>query len=82
MKMDTMDCTNGNQNFSVSEQVIFDNLTWLTTKEAAEYLRKTVNALHLLVYRRQLKARKFRNRLYFKRSELNYLIETSQIKGG
>ncbi len=61
---------------------IFENLTWLTTKETAFYLRKTVNAIHILVNRRKLKARKFGNRLYFKKSELNFLIETSFLKGG
>ncbi len=62
--------------------LFFDNLIWLTTKEAAVYLRKSVNAIHLLVSRGQLKARKFGNRLYFKKQELDYLIETSTHNGG
>jgi excisionase family DNA binding protein len=62
--------------------LLFDNLIWLTTKEAAVYLRKSVNAIHLLVSRGQLKARKFGNRLYFKKLELDYLIETSSQNGG
>ncbi|HLE12845.1 MAG: hypothetical protein A2504_00420 [Bdellovibrionales bacterium RIFOXYD12_FULL_39_22] len=61
---------------------LFNNLIWLTTKEASVYLRKSVNAIHTLVSRRKLRARKFTNRLYFKRDELDYLIETSQLKGG
>ncbi len=61
---------------------LFYNLIWLTTKEAAVYLRKSVNSIHTLVSRGQLRARKFSNRLYFKREELDYLIETSQFKGG
>lgn len=60
----------------------FENLIWLTTKEAAVYLRKSVNAVHTLVSRRKLRARKFSNRLYFKKDELDYLIETSHLKGG
>lgn len=62
--------------------MFFNNLVWLTTKEAALYLRKSVNSIHLLVSRRQLRARKFRNRLYFKKVELEHLIETSKFTGG
>ena len=62
--------------------LLFNNLIWLSSKEAALFLRKTVGAVHTLVSRGQLRARKFRNRLYFKKSELSYLIETSQFRGG
>lgn len=65
-----------------SSEMFFNNLIWLTTKEASVYLRKSVNALHILVSRGHIKARKFRNRLYFNRKELAYLIETSQFCGG
>jgi len=66
----------------ISPLMLFNNLIWLTTKEASVYLRRSVNAIHTLVSRGHLRARKFRNRLYFKREELDYLIETSQLKGG
>lgn len=66
----------------IEQNLLFNNLIWLTTKEAAVYLRRSVNAIHTLVSRRQIRARKFRNRLYFKRDELDYLIETSQFRGG
>ena len=62
---------------SSREGMIFDNLVWLTTKETAIYLRKSVNAIHLLVSRKQIKARKFRNRLYFNKIELEKLINNS-----
>lgn len=62
--------------------LLFENLIWLTTKEAALYLRRSVNSIHTLVSRRQLRARKFSNRLYFKKEELDYLIETSKHSGG
>ena len=65
-----------------SSETLFNNLIWLTTKEASVYLRKSVNALHTLVSRGHIKARKFRNRLYFNKNELAYLIETSQFRGG
>lgn len=64
-----------------STDLFFDNLIWLTTKEAALYLRKSVGALHTAVYRGHIRARKFRRRLYFNKDELSRLIETSQLKG-
>jgi excisionase family DNA binding protein len=62
--------------------LIFNNLKWMTTNEAAAYLRKSTNALRTAVCRGHIKARKFRRRLYFKRSELDRLIETSSVIGG
>jgi hypothetical protein len=67
---------------SDKSELLFNNLIWLTTKEASVYLRKSVNALHTLVSRRHIRARKFRNRLYFNKKEFSYLIETSQFRGG
>ncbi len=55
----------------------FDRLTWLDSKEAAEYLRKTANALRIMVYRGYIKPRRFRRRLYFRRLELDRLLESS-----
>ncbi len=70
------------QSAGINSGVFFDNLIWLTTKETASYLRKTENAIHILVSRGAIRARKFRNRLYFKKDELDHLIETSQFVGG
>jgi excisionase family DNA binding protein len=56
---------------------LFNNLKWMTTNEAATYLRKSVNAIRTAVCRGHIRPRKFRRRLYFKRSELDRLIETS-----
>ena len=81
-KENKKDYTYGVMGRSKSPALLFENLIWLTTKEAALYLRRSVNSIHTLVSRRQLRARKFRNRLYFKRDELDYLIETSELKGG
>tara|TARA_R110002049_G_scaffold249187_5_gene423593 strand:- start:77 stop:334 length:258 start_codon:yes stop_codon:yes gene_type:complete len=58
-------------------QPIFDNLIWLTTDEAATFLRKTSHALRQLVYKGKIRPRKFAGRLYFKRTELDTLIDTS-----
>jgi hypothetical protein len=55
----------------------FNRLTWLNTKEAATYLRKTSNALRIMVFRGYLSPRKFRRRLYFRRVELDRLLESS-----
>ncbi len=55
----------------------FDRLTGLDSKEAAKYLRKTANALRIMVYRGYLRPRKFRRRLYFRRLELERLLESS-----
>ena len=60
----------------------FENLIWMTTEDAAKYLRKTVNAIRIMVHRRVLRARKFRNRLYFRREELDELLESSFLTGG
>lgn len=65
-----------------SDQKFFDNLIWLTTEEAAQYLRKSVNAIRILVCRKILRARKFRRRLYFRKSELEAVIEASALERG
>lgn len=54
----------------------FEKLTWLTTKEAAFYLRKSENALLIMVRRGYVRPRKFRRRLYFRRIELDRLLES------
>jgi excisionase family DNA binding protein len=57
--------------------MFFDNLFWLSTEEAARLLRRSSHALRQLVYKGKIRPRKFAGRLYFKRDELNELIETS-----
>ena len=56
---------------------VLERLTWLDSKEAAKYLRKTANALRIMVYRGYLRPRRFRHRLYFRRIELDRLLESS-----
>jgi hypothetical protein len=70
-------------------QKLFENLIWLTTEEVAIYLRRTtrdgkpsVGAIRNLIYRGKLRARKFCGKLYFKREEIDRLIETSELVGG
>lgn len=58
-------------------QSIFENSIWLSTEEAARFLRRSSHALRQLVYKGKVVPRKFAGRLYFKRNELNELIDTS-----
>lgn len=50
---------------------------WLRTEDVCKYLGITKNALWILVSRGLLLKRKFQGRLYFKKSELNLLIEST-----
>jgi excisionase family DNA binding protein len=72
-------CSPADSNESV---LLFNNLKWMTTNEAAFYLRKSANAIRTAICRGQITAYKFRRRLYFKRSELDRLLETSSTVGG
>jgi len=60
-----------------SEMFFENNLVWMNSAEAARYLRKSVGALRAAVCRGQLKAHKWNRRLYFKRRELDEMLETS-----
>jgi len=51
--------------------------TWLSCDEAAAYLGKSRNAVWILVSRGLLIKRKWNRRLYFKRSELDHILENS-----
>jgi excisionase family DNA binding protein len=70
-----------NSDIDSQRYLLFDNLIWLNSREAAEYLRITVDNLRLKVHRGQLKPRYLNGRLRFKRSELDDLLESS-IYGG
>lgn len=69
-----------------SNDLLFDNLTWLSTKDAAVYLRKfrkdgqpSDGAIRTAIWRGLLRARKWGRRLYIKRIELDRLLELSLI---
>lgn len=56
----------------------FNNgLVWMTSIEAARYLGKSKNALWLLVSRGLLIKRKWQGRLYFKKSEIDRMLESA-----
>ena len=60
---------------SIDSNEIFNNLIWMTTEDAARYLRKSADAIRHLVYRGDLRARKFKRRLYFRRDELDEMLD-------
>ena len=78
----TMDGSDQSGHKKCDSELLFDNLEWLNSKEAALFLRKSIGALRVMVHRRQICARKFHRRLYFKKCELNGLLETSELTGG
>lgn len=57
--------------YDMQRPALFDNRIWMNTKEAAEYLRVSVNGLRLKVWKRQLPAYKFDRHLRFKKSDLD-----------
>ena len=56
-----------------------ENIRWLNTKEAAEFLRLTPNALRILVHRAQVKYFKFGRRLRFRKEDLASLILPKEV---
>lgn len=57
-----------------SSALLFDKLKWMTSKEAAFFLRTSVGQIHNMVWRGQVKAYRYRNRLRFLRQDLERLI--------
>lgn len=68
---------NYNTNTHVNANSFFNNLIWITTKEASEFLRKSSHAVRQMVYKGHISARKFHGRLYFNKLELHELIDLS-----
>ncbi len=56
--------------------MIFENLKWLTVNEAATYLRRTSGAIRNLIYRGQIRPRRWAGRVYINRAELDRKIES------
>jgi len=73
-----------------SQTSFFDNLVWLSTKDAAIYLRKfrkqdgapSEGAIRTAICRGTLIARKWKRRLYIKRADLDRMLQLSPIIGG
>lgn len=54
--------------------VSLDKAKWLTTSEAAQYLRVSISSIKAMIYRGQLRAHKLGNRNRFLKDELDRLI--------
>ena len=66
-----------------SEQLLFDNrIVWLTVKDAARYLRRSENAIRLLIYKGTLCSYRLDSKVYLKKSEIDSLLERSIVQGG
>ena len=65
-----------------SEALIFDKLKWMTSKEAAFYLRVSVGQIRNMVWRGQVKYYRIRNRLRFLRSDLDHILKPSALSFG
>ena len=63
------------------QPLLFKNLIWMTSKEAAEYLRTSPNNIRVMVYRGVIRPYKLNGRNRFKREELDNLVESSICKG-
>lgn len=72
--MSTMGLTTGQD----PSELVFENLTWLNSKEAAYYLRTSANAIRIMVSRGYLRPRRLRSRLYFRRIDLDRLLESQR----
>lgn len=59
---------------TTTSAVLFDKLKWMTSKEAASYIRVSVGQLRNMVWRGQIQAFHIGNRLRFLRSDLDRLI--------
>lgn len=67
------------ENLIEKNQQADEKIRWLNTKEAAEFLRLTPNALRILVHRAQVKYYKFGRRLRFKESDLHTLFLPREV---
>ncbi|MFN8845900.1 MAG: helix-turn-helix domain-containing protein [Bdellovibrionales bacterium] len=55
----------------------FENLKWITTREAAKYLRVSVGQLRNMVWRGQVVSYRVNNRLRFLRTDLDKIVKPS-----
>tara|TARA_B100001248_G_scaffold203924_1_gene158097 strand:+ start:5209 stop:5475 length:267 start_codon:yes stop_codon:yes gene_type:complete len=65
---------------NLNKNLLFDNFIWLTTKEAAEYLRTSPGQMRKWVYQGRVNAYKLLGKsLRFKKSELDHLIQGGRV---
>lgn len=61
-----------------NSELFFDKLKWITTKEAALYLRVSVGQIRNMVWRGQLVSYRMNNRLRFLRSDIDKVVKPSR----
>lgn len=66
--------TNSAENQSA---LFFENMKWMTSNEAARYLRVSVAQLRNMVYRGQIRSYKLQRNLRFLRSDLDRVLKPS-----
>jgi len=59
-----------------------ESVRWLTSKEAAQYLRVSMSSLKMMVYRGQIRVRKLGRRNRFLREELDRLFTLPNLNKG
>ena len=57
-----------------SDEILYDKLKWMNSKDAAVYLRVSVGHLRNLVWQGRVKVYRLSNRLRFLRSDLDWLM--------
>ena len=57
-----------------------ESMRWLTSNEAAQYLRVSVSSLKMMVYRGQVRVKKLGRRNRFLREELDRLFTSPNLK--
>ncbi|MCB0390969.1 MAG: helix-turn-helix domain-containing protein [Bdellovibrionales bacterium] len=78
-KKDLIDNSNLDD-INLNKNLLFDNFIWLTTKEAAEYLRTSPGQMRKWVYQGRVNAYKLLGKsLRFKKSELDHLIQGGRV---
>lgn len=55
------------------------NVRWLTTGEAAQYLRVSISSIKTMIYRGQIRVHKLGRRNRYRRDELERLITLSNF---
>lgn len=68
----------GSNSLELTSEMFFENLSWMRTEDAAKYLRTSVGQIRNMVYRGQLRPRKFNRRLYFCKVDIDRAIENSR----
>lgn len=72
-----MNCINKSIAENENSALLFENLKWITTKEAAQYLRVSVGQIRNMVWRGQLSSHRVNNRLRFLKSDIDKIVKPS-----